>query len=216
MPPADIVFIDEAHHVPAMTYQAILGKYPDAIVIGLTATPCRGDGRGLGGTFQSMIQGPQIPELIALGHLCKLKIFAPPPPDLRGVGVASTGDYVIGDLSRKMNTDVLVGDLVEHWLRHAERRRTVVFAVDIDHSVDIVKQFRKSQVRAEHLSGETPQDEREAILGRLASGETEVVSNCNVLTEGYDLPDLGCITVARPTRSLGLFRQMVGRGLRVS
>jgi superfamily II DNA or RNA helicase len=115
-----------------------------------------------------------------------------------------------------MNTNVLVGDLVEHWLRHAERRRTVCFAVDIDHSVDIVNQFRKSEVRAEHLSGETPQDEREAILARLTSGETEVVSNCNVLTEGYDLPDLGCITLARPTRSLGLYRQMVGRGLRTA
>ncbi len=214
MPPADIVFIDECHHVPAMTYQAILARYPDAIVVGLTATPCRGDGRGLGNTFDAMVQGPQIGELIKLGYLCPLKIFAPPAPDLKGVGVASTGDYVVGDLSRKMNTQVLVGDLVEHWLRHAQRRRTVVFAVDISHSVDIVKQFQKSEVRAEHVDGATPQPERDAIIARLASGETEVVSNCGVFTEGFDLPELGCIALVRPTRSLGLFRQMIGRGLR--
>jgi DNA repair protein RadD len=214
LPPADILFIDEAHHVRAMTYQTIVNAYPNAIVIGLTATPCRGDGRGLGNVFESMIECPQIGELITLGHLVKLKIFAPPPPNLRGVEVASTGDYVVNQLSDRMNTDALVGDFVEHWLKHAQRRRTIAFAVDIAHSVHIVNELHKSGVRAEHLDGSTPQADREAILARLASGETEVVSNCMVLTEGFDLPDIGCIALVRPTRSLGLFRQMIGRGLR--
>jgi superfamily II DNA or RNA helicase len=214
LPDADIVFVDECHHVRAMTYQKIIEAYPDAIIIGLTATPCRGDGRGLGNVFEAMIECPQIPELIKLKKLVPVKIFAPPPPNLRGVEVASTGDYVINQLSDRMNTDALVGDFVEHWLRHAQRRRTIAFAVDVAHSVHITNELIKSGVRAEHVDGTTPQADREAILARLASGETEVVSNCMILTEGFDLPDIGCIALVRPTRSLGLFRQMIGRGLR--
>jgi DNA repair protein RadD len=182
LPPADLLVIDECHHARAMTYQKIVAAYPNAIIVGLTATPCRGDGRGLGNVFEAMLETPQIGELIKLDHLVKLKIFAPPPPNLRGVEVASTGDYVINQLSDRMNTDPLVGDVVEHWLKHAQRRRTVVFAVDIAHSVHITDELVKSGVRAEHLDGTTPQDEREAILGRLASGETEVV----VKLHGFD------------------------------
>lgn len=214
LPPADILIIDEAHHVRARTYQTIVDAYPNAVVIGLTATPCRGDGRGLGNVFDTMIECPQIGKLITLGHLVKLKIFAPAPPDLRGVETASTGDYVINQLSSWMNTDPLVGDIVEHWLRHAQRRRTVIFAVDIAHSVHITNELIKSGVKAEHIDGSTLQADREAIIARLTSGETEVVSNVGIFTEGFDLPDIGCIVLARPTKSLGLFRQMVGRGLR--
>jgi superfamily II DNA or RNA helicase len=213
LPPAEYVWIDECHRARAMTYMKLIEAYPNAIIVGLTATPCRGDGRGLGNIFDVMLQAPQVGELIEQGYLCKLRIFAPPPPDLRGVGIAQ-GDYVINQLSDRMNTDVLVGDFVLHWLRHAKRRRTVAYAVDIKHSVHLVDEMRKSEIKAEHLDGTTPQAEREAILERLRSGETEVVSNCMVLTEGFDLPALGCIGICRPTRSLGLFRQMVGRGLR--
>jgi DNA repair protein RadD len=214
LPPAEIVIIDEAHHIRARTYQSIIEAYPGAIIIGLTATPCRGDGRGLGNTFEAMVECPQIGELIELGYLVKPKIFAPPAPDLRGVEVASTGDYQINQLSARMDTDALVGDVVEHWLRHGQRRRTVMFAVDIAHSVHIVRELVKAGVKAEHLDGNTPQTERDAILARLASGDTEVVCNVGVLTEGFDLCDIGCIVLVRPTRSLGLFRQMIGRGLR--
>jgi len=213
LPDADYVFVDEAHRIRARTYQNIIESYPNAIVIGLTATPCRGDGRGLGNVFEAIVECPQIGQLIELGYLLKPKIFAPPSPDLRGVGTAQ-GDYVINQLSDRMNTEALVGDIVEHWLKHAERRRTVVFAVDVAHSAHITDELLKSGVKAEHVDGNTPAIDRQAILGRLASGETEVVCNCMILTEGFDLPDIGCIVLARPTKSLGLFRQMIGRGLR--
>jgi superfamily II DNA or RNA helicase len=216
LPLAEIVIVDEGHHGRARTYENILAAYPDAIVIGLTATPCRSDGRGLGNIFDAIVEAPQIAELIKLEKLVPAKIFAPAPPDLRGVQTAKTGDYVISQLEERMNTDALVGDVVEHWLRHAERRRTVGFAVDVAHSVHITTELMKSGVRAEHLDGTTKQDEREAILSRLASGETEFVSNCAVLTEGFDCPDLGCIVLVRPTKSLLLYRQMIGRGLRAA
>jgi superfamily II DNA or RNA helicase len=214
MPRAGIVFVDEAHHVPAMTYQRIIEQYPDAIIIGLTATPCRGDGRGLGNVFEVLVDTPPVAELIKLGLLVLPKIFTTPPPDLSGIRVMSTGDYNTDELSQKM--DPLVGDVIEHWLKHSQRRRTVCFAVDVKHSVHLTDEFGKSGVRAEHLDGNTAQAEREAILARLASGETEVVCNVGVLTEGFDCCDIGCIDLARPTRSLGLFRQMIGRGLRAA
>jgi DNA repair protein RadD len=174
LPQAEIVIVDEAHHARARTYEQIVAAYPNAIIIGLRATPCRADGRGLGNIFDAIIEAPQIAELIKLEKLVPAKIYAPAPPDLRGVDTAKTGDYVISQLEARMNTDALVGDVVEHWLRHSERRRTVGFAVDIEHSVHITRELVKSGVRAEHLDGNTKQEEREAILSRLASGETEL------------------------------------------
>src|SRR5262245_39632583 len=113
-----------------------------------------------------------------------------------------------------MDRAKLVGDIVIHWHKYGERRRTVAFACNVSHSIHIRDEFIRGGVRAEHLDGETPKEERDAILARLASGETEVVSNCMVLTEGFDCPDIGCIILARPTKKMGLFRQMIGRGLR--
>ena len=126
------------------------------------------------------------------------------------------GDYVVSQLSDRMNRDDLVGDIVSNWHKHGERRKTLVFCVDVAHSVHVRDEFIKSGVRAEHVDGTTPKTERDAILGRLASGETELVANCMVLTEGFDLPAIGCIVLARPTKQIGLFRQMAGRGLRVA
>src|SRR6516225_2515218 len=105
LPLAEYVFVDEAHHIRARTYQTIIEAYPNATLIGLTATPCRGDGRGLGTVFEAMVECPQIGQLIELGFLVRPKIFAPPSPDLRGVAVAATGDYILNQLSDRMNTD---------------------------------------------------------------------------------------------------------------
>jgi DNA repair protein RadD len=214
MPAATYLIIDEAHHARAGTYQKVLEQYPDAVVIGLTATPVRGDGRGLGNIFETMIEAPQIAELIKLGHLVPTKVYAPIDRDIaKGVRM-QTGDYFVSALSARMNTDQLVGDVVADWLKHGERRRTVVFAVDVAHSVHIRNAFLEFDVRAEHLDGSTPKTERDAILERLRSGKTEIVTNCAVLTEGFDCPDIGCIVLARPTKKMGLYRQMIGRGLR--
>jgi DNA repair protein RadD len=213
MPLADLIVVDEAHHTVAKTYSKILETYPDAMVLGCTATPCRGDGRGLGSAFTTLIEAPQVAELIAGKFLVGAKVYAPVDPNLKGVRTQS-GDYVVSQLSHRMNTDQLVGDIVTHWLKHGERRRTVAFAVDVAHSIHIKNEFVRANVRAEHLDGGTPIPEREAILGRLASGETEVVSNCMVLTEGWDMPEVGCCILARPTKQMGLYRQMIGRVLR--
>jgi DNA repair protein RadD len=213
LPPADLIVFDEAHRSRGRTREHLISLYPDAMLLGMTATPCRGDGRGLGNLFDTMVETPQVAELIKQGHLVPSRVYAPIDPDLRGVRTEK-GDYVIGQLATRMNTDALVGDIVEHWLKYGESRRTVAFAVDIAHSVHIRDEFLHAGVRAEHLDGSTPIAERDAILARLEAGETQVVSNCMVLTEGWDMPEVGCCILARPTRQMGLYRQMIGRVLR--
>jgi DNA repair protein RadD len=177
LPAANLIVIDEAHHVAAHTWQAIVAEYPNARLIGLSATPCRGDGRGLGNFFDELIEGPQIPELIAAKHLVPTIYYAPAEPDLGGVETRQ-GDYVVNQLADRMNRDDLVGDIVSNWHKLAQRRKTLVFCVDVAHSVHVKDEFVKSGVKAEHIDGGTPKPERDAILGRLASGDTELVTNC--------------------------------------
>jgi DNA repair protein RadD len=213
LPPAKLLIIDEAHHCPARTYQKIIAAYPDAILLGLTATPCRGDGRGLGTIFQTLIECPQVAELIAQKYLVPTRVYAPVDPDLRGVRVQA-GDYVENQLAERMDQPQLVGDIITHWLKYSEGRRTVCFAVSVGHSIHIRDEFLNSGVRAEHIDASTPKPERDASLARLASGEIDVITNCMVLTEGWDMPEVGCCILARPTRKMGLYRQMIGRVLR--
>lgn len=212
-PDAGLIVIDEAHHATARTYRKIIESYPDAILLGLTATPCRGDGRGLGGIFETMIECPQIADLIAQGHLVKSTIFAPVDPDLNGVSTRN-GDFAETQLADRMDQPKLIGDIVTHWHKFGQRRATVVFAVNVAHSIHLRDEFCLSGVRAQHIDGNTPKDERDETLARLAAGEIDVVTNCMVLTEGWDAPSVSCCILARPTKKMGLYRQMVGRVLR--
>jgi DNA repair protein RadD len=211
LPTADLVVIDEAHHCPALTYRKIIESYAGAVIIGLTATPCRTDGRGLGTDFEVIVEGPSVDDLIVAGYLVPTRVYAPSRPDLKGVRV-KMGDYVEAQLAARMAP--LIGDIVTHWFKHAERRRTVAFCTGVEHSLYIRDEFRRAGAMAEHLDGSTPTAERDQILADLAAGTVEVVTNCMVLTEGWDCPEVACIILARPTKSLGLFRQMAGRGLR--
>jgi DNA repair protein RadD len=213
LPPADLIVLDECHHAPAATYQKIIDAYPNAIIIGLTATPCRGDGRGLGGIFDAIVECPQIAELVALKFLVKTRVFAPTDPDLNGVS-SRAGDYVEEQLAARMDRTELVGDIISHWHKHGEGRQTVCFGVNVAHSLHIRDEFRQSGVKAEHVDGGMPKAERDAVLSCLASGETKIITNCMVLTEGWDMPEVSCCILARPTKKMGLYRQMVGRVLR--
>jgi DNA repair protein RadD len=213
LPLADLLVIDECHHAPATTYRKIIDAYPNAVLLGLTATPCRGDGRGLGGIFQMIIETPQVGALIEQGYLVKTRVYAPVDPNLKGVRVQA-GDYAESQLAERMDVPKLIGDICVHWHKFGERRKTVAFAVNVSHSIHIRDEFIRSGVRAEHIDGSTPKAERDAILARLASGEIELVTNCMVLTEGWDLPEVGCAILARPTKKMGLYRQMIGRVLR--
>lgn len=215
-PTANVVFIDEAHHCTAATWKQVIDHYVEqgAIVIGLSATPQRADGRGFDDLFDRLIQIEQMSALVEAGYLCRPRVWVGERPDgLSSVKIRG-GDYVESELQKVMDQRQLVGDLVESWKRYADNRSTVVFATGIDHSRSIAQRFVEAGIRAEHLDGETPVLERDAILRRLRSGETQIVTNAMVLTEGWDEPRAKCCVLARPTKSLALYLQMAGRVLR--
>jgi DNA repair protein RadD len=209
----DLVIIDEAHHTNASAYKSILSRYPKATVIGLTATPYRSDGKGLGEMYNALVEVTTVEQLVRDGFLVPTRVFAGKGPDLSGIKTRG-GDYASDELGKAMRDRKLEGDIVREWLTHGENRITVCFATNVEHSMDICERFRTAGAKCEHLDGTTPDMEREAILARLARGETRIVSNVGVLTEGWDLPVTSAVILARPTQSRGLWRQMVGRALR--
>lgn len=212
-PKADLIFIDEAHRCLADSYVEILDDYPGAVVIGLTATPWRTDGRGLGRIYDDIIVSSSVKELTRQGYLVIPKVYAPSAPDLKGIRIVR-GDYDQRQLSERFDNIKLIGDLVENWSRLAKGRRTVIFGASIAHSKHITKAFQNAGIKAEHVDGEMSVKNRDAVLQRLRSGETTVLSNCDIVTEGYDLPVLSCAVLARPTKSSVKYLQMVGRIMR--
>jgi superfamily II DNA or RNA helicase len=213
-PDARILIVDEAHHARADSYHRIIDDlYPGATVVGLTATPWRIDGRGLGDLFQSVVVAALPRQLIEQGFLVPYTGYAFDRPDLSGVR-KTAGDYNEADLAEVMVKRELLGNVVEQWKMHCHGKRTAVFCCDVKHSIKLRDEFLALGVTAEHLDAKTPKEEREAILRRLASGATAVVCNVGVLTEGWDCPAVEVIVMARPTDSLALYLQMVGRGMR--
>lgn len=209
--PADLVIVDECAHAVSASWKRCLDRYPPpALVIGLTATPIRLDGRGLGDLFGCIIEPVTTMELIRQGYLVEPRVFAP-PIDLRGVHVVH-GDYSIPELAERVTK--LVGSITRTWQQHCAGQSTVAFAVNVEHSNAIVEAFRALGVRAEHVDYKTAPKIRARILKDLRDAKLDLVSQVQLLSEGWDLPTLQCAILARPTKSLALFRQMVGRIMR--
>lgn len=215
-PLADLVVVDEAHRALARSYAELADAYPRAVHLGLTATPYRADGRGLGAAFDSLVVVSTPRALIDAGYLVEPRVFTVPAadlPDLSNVRIKGN-DYDPQALALAVDRVGIVGNIVAHWHRHGGGHRTVAFAASVAHSRHIAASFVAAGVAAEHLDGETPTDERDAILARLERGDTRVVVNCGVLCEGWDQPSVKTCILARPTKSCGLYLQQAGRILR--
>lgn len=210
---ASIVFIDEAHHVLSNTYQKILSNYKDKIVIGVTATPILASGVGMGKYFDVIVNPIQIHELIDQKFLVPGVYYGPSTPDLSKLKTMA-GDYEKKGLNKLMNQPKLIGDVVENWLKIAGGLSTMVFAVKVDHSKALCQAFIDKGVSAEHLDAHAPDEVREETLWRFRNGDTQIICNVGLYTEGTDIPEIECIVLARPTKSLGLHLQMIGRGAR--
>lgn len=215
IPSADLLIVDEAHMSIAPGTRDLIKFFGDIVRVGLTATPCRADGRGLGEMYDDLVLGPSVSDLTEQGFLAPAKYFAPSIPDLAGIRIVR-GDYDESQLGQRMNTQTLVGDVVENWLKLANGRKTIVFAVNVAHSQALCEQFRRSGVSAEHLDGDHDDDERAAVLNRFRRGATSVLCNCMLFTYGFDEPSASCVVLARPTRSVAMYLQTVGRALRPS
>ncbi len=212
----NLIIFDEAHHAVSRTYRDIADHYPQAKVLGVTATPCRTDGKPLDDLFEVLVFGPTIPDLINQRYLVPPDYYVSDsvlgdkrPKVLRG-------DFVLKDLAAVVSETHLEGDLVNEWLRLGEDRQTVVFAVGRDHSLQIVNAYLQAGITAAHIDCHTKQKDRAAILADFAAGKIRILSNVGIVTEGFDVPEIGCVQLARPTQSVALYYQMVGRALRPS
>lgn len=209
LPGLDAIIVDEAHGATSPMYRKFLDAH-DVRVFGLTATPFS---KGLGLVFDRLLHTTTVRDLTEKGWLVPARYFAPDRPDLKGVRITA-GDYNEADLAARVDTSKLVGNIVAEWKKRAAGCKTVVFATSIDHSKHIVEQFVAHGIAAEHLDAYTDPSDRRAILRRLRSGDTTIVSNVSVLAEGFDCPDIECMILARPTKSVIRYLQMVGRVLR--
>lgn len=215
-PAADVVIHDECHRALAQSFRDLAAEYPDALHLGFTATPFRADGRGLGDAYGELFVVATPRELIEQGFLVEPRVFTVPAdkrPDLSRVRV-KRGDYDEKALAAAMDQSPLVGNIVEHWKKHAQGLRTFAFATSVAHSKHIVERFVAAGIAAEHLDANSAVDERDAVLARLARGETLVLANVGLFAEGTDVPSVKCAILARPTKSTGLYLQQVGRILR--
>lgn len=217
-----LLIMDEGHHAPADTWQNVLRRFGSyegvCFTLAVTATDHRMDNRPLHGTeesiFEDVVFRYALRQAVADGWLV----------DLRGYRVATgtdltkvkkvRGDYHQADLAKTVNTQERNYTAFRYWREIAEERQTIVFCVDVQHAKDVAEMFRANHVTAEHVDGSMKSDAREDVMRRFAKGQTQVLVNVEVATEGFDVPNVSCVLMLRPTQSWGLYAQMAGRGVR--
>lgn len=217
-----IAIIDEAHHGGAAGWAMVMDwlHQQGTLIIGLSATPQRLDGKGLDAHFDELVPGPQTAWLIEQGNLSPYRLYAPHMPDMKGVR-KQMGDFAKGDAAERMDKPKLTGDAIAHWHKYAAGLRTVVFGITVAHSQHIAEQFTAAGIRAAHLDGGTNKGERKRIITDYAAGRIQVLTNVDLFGEGFDLSSIAqtdvtidCVMQMRPTQSLALHLQQVGRALR--
>jgi superfamily II DNA or RNA helicase len=217
-----LAIVDECHHCSAEQWARVIRWLAErgTLIVGLSATPQRLDGQGLDAHFDELVLGPSVAWLMEHGHLSPYRVFAPPGPDMSGVR-KQLGDYAKGETEARVDRPKLLGDMIDHWRRHANGLRTVAFGVTVAHSQHIAAQFNAAGVPAAHLDGGTPKGERARIIRDYAEGHLRVITNVDLFGEGFDLAAIAqrdvtvdCVIQGRPTQSLSLHLQQVGRALR--
>lgn len=213
--PPRLAIVDEGHHATAGTWDEVLDAYEqkDCFIVGLTATPERLDGKGLEDKFDAMVVGPSAADLIEWGFLSQFDYYAPGQPDLSGVHTTA-GDFNRGEIAELMDKPKLIGDIIEHYYKYAAGQQGIIFAASIEHSRNIVDEFRLNGIAAAHVDGNST--DRDNIVESYQDGQIQIMSNVDLFGEGFDVPATVYCGLARPTKSLGLHLQQVGRALRPS
>jgi ATP-dependent helicase IRC3 len=208
------IVIDEAHHAAAPTYRRIIDYFNYDLLLGVTATPQRSDSVRLTDVFQEIVYYKTIQDLIQDGYLCRLVGYrVKTDTDISEVET-NNGDYIASQLEEAINTPTRNASVVAAYLQIAPEKKAIVFASGVQHANDLALSFRQ-KVTTEVLLGTTSEEDRLNILQRFKTGETKVLVNVGVLTEGFDEPSVEAIILARPTRSSLLYTQIVGRGTRL-
>jgi superfamily II DNA or RNA helicase len=212
---------DEAHHMLANNkWGKAASMFPNARWLGVTATPIRADGAGLGrhadGLMDTMVLAPSMRELISMGYLTPYRIFAPPSDiDMHDVPLSAGGDFSPPALSKAVHKSHITGDVVQHYVKHANGKLGITFCVDVAAAVDQATAFKAAGIPAEVVSANTPDLLRANILAKFRKREILQLVNVDLFGEGFDLPAIEVVSMARPTASLNLFVQSFGRGLRL-
>lgn len=213
-PVADLLIVDEAHHSMARTWRLALECAPR--VIGFTATPQRLDGKGLGDVFDTMVQGPTVAQLMAAGHLSAYRLFCPPGrADLTGLK-RRAGDYARGELAERVDQRRVMAAAVKNWQLYAHGRQTIGFCVSLAHAEHVRAAFAEVGVAATCIDGNMNGVQRACVVEAFRAGRVRVLLSVELIGEGFDVPNCDCVLLMRPTQSLGLHLQQIGRGLRPS
>lgn len=210
-PEASLIVIDEAHQTTGEGYKWFLAQYPDALILAVTATPHLK--RGMRHVADEVVRPITARELTEQGYLVPLRYWTPEKPDLSEV-TTSGDDFNQRELGVAMRKAALSGNIVKTYLEMAAGRRAILFAVDIEHSKQLVDSFRRAGIAAAEIDASRSDKERDTAIKRLETGEIKVLSNVGVLTTGVDIPAIDLIIMARPTKSYNLWIQMIGRGTR--
>lgn len=208
----DLIVIDEAHHAIAGTWAKVISHWPDSLLLGVTATPIRQDGRGLGGMFTKLVLGPSTADLMAAGYLTPVKIYAPPQvADLSGIRTRA-GDYANDQAAAAMTRPTVTGDAITHYQRIGAGQPAIAFCCNVNHATTVCDAFNAAGISAATLLGNTT--DRDALVARFTAGELQVLVTVDVVSEGFDCPGAAVAILLRPTQSEGLYLQQVGRVLR--
>jgi superfamily II DNA or RNA helicase len=212
----NLVIVDEAHHCAARSWRQVLDGYPNAHVIGWTATPQRLDGKGLRESFDALIEGPGVRRLIGAGALSNYRLYAPPTgADLSGLAKRA-GDYRAEQIEERMSTDKVLYAAVDNYRRFAPARRAIAFCTTIKHAELVVKAFAAAEIPACSVDGTLSAGDRADRLDQFKSGAVRVLVSVDLISEGFDVPACDCAILLRPTASVSVYLQQVGRALRPS
>lgn len=211
----DLMIIDEAHHAAAAGWTRAMQQWPGRI-LGMTATPWRlSQKEGFDHLFSALLCGPSVVDLQSGNYLCSAQVLRPSSQwVIRGGEIGMDGDFTDAGIEAANQANIMTAGGLKFWQEHAQDRQTIVYAVSVDHARNLSAFFRDAGVPAAAMLGSTKDKERAALIAAFKNGYLKVLVNVAVATEGFDLPDASCVVITRPTRSLTLYLQMVGRGLR--
>lgn len=212
-PEPDMIIFDECHFSAARTWQRIAEAYPDCWYIGLTATPCRLDGKPLKDIYDTMVQGVTAKQLVSQGYLSPYKYYAPSVADLSALKRKGK-DFDGKQAEELLSTRAVFGDVIKHYRKYADGLQAICYCSSVAHSEKMAEQFCKSGINAVHFDGNTPKKRRDEIIGQFRKGEIKILCNVDLISVGFDCPDCECCILLRPTMSLALYIQQSMRCMR--
>jgi superfamily II DNA or RNA helicase len=208
-----LIITDENHHCLANSYKKIYSHFEDAFKIGVTATPIRLNGSGLGDINDSLIDTVSCKWLIKNGFLAPFDYYAPPIADLSGLK-SKMGEFIVGETEERLNKPAICGDVINYYKRLADGKKAICYCVSVSHSQVMADTFNHNGISASHIDGTTPKEERKKIVSDFRSGKIKILCNVDLISEGFDVPDCEVAILLRPTQSLTLYIQQSMRCMR--